>query len=48
MQRVMAHNDPRVLNLKIEDLADGHVVRKLDEGEAIDRIYEIRHQVAKA
>jgi hypothetical protein len=40
MQRVMALNDASVLNVKIEDLADDRVVRKLDESGAIDRLYE--------
>jgi len=39
MQRVMALNDPKVLNVKIEDLADDRFVRKLDESGAIDRLY---------
>jgi len=40
MQRVMALNNPKVLNVKIEDLADDRFVRKLDETGAIDRLYE--------
>ena len=40
VQRVMALNDPKVLNVKIEDLADDRFVRKLDESGAIDRLYE--------
>jgi ABC-type nitrate/sulfonate/bicarbonate transport system substrate-binding protein len=40
MQRVMALNDPRVLNVKVEDLADDRFVRKLDDSGAIDRFYE--------
>ena len=36
----MALNDPKVLNVKIEDLADDRFVRKLDESGAIDRLYE--------
>ena len=36
----MALNDPSVLNVKIEDLADDRFVRKLDESGAIDRLYE--------
>ena len=40
MQRVMALNDAKVLNVKIEDLADDRFVRKLDESGAIDRLYE--------
>jgi ABC-type nitrate/sulfonate/bicarbonate transport system substrate-binding protein len=40
MQRVMAFNDPTVLNVKIEDLADDRFVRKLDESGAIDHLYE--------
>jgi ABC-type nitrate/sulfonate/bicarbonate transport system substrate-binding protein len=40
MQRVMALNDPKVLSVKIDDLADDRFVRKLDENGAIDRLYE--------
>ena len=40
MQRVMALNDPKVLNVKIEDLVDDRFVRKLDQSGAIDRLYE--------
>jgi hypothetical protein len=40
VQRVMALNDPRVLNVRIEDLADDRFVRKLDDSGAIDRLYE--------
>jgi hypothetical protein len=40
MQRVMALNDPRVLNVNVEDLADDRFVRKLDDSGAIDRLYE--------
>jgi NitT/TauT family transport system substrate-binding protein len=40
MQRVMALNDPRVLNVKIEEVADDRFVRKLDDSGAIDRLYE--------
>jgi ABC-type nitrate/sulfonate/bicarbonate transport system substrate-binding protein len=38
-QRVLARNDPRVLNVKIEDLVDNSFVRKLDESGALDRLY---------
>jgi ABC-type nitrate/sulfonate/bicarbonate transport system substrate-binding protein len=40
MQRVMALNDPKVLNVQIEALADDRFVRKLDDSGAIDRLYE--------
>ena len=40
MQRVMALHDPKVLTVKIEDLADDRFVRKLDDGGAIDRLYQ--------
>lgn len=39
MQRVMALNDPEVLSMKIENLIDDGVVRKLDDSGAIDRVY---------
>ncbi len=39
MQRVMALNDPKVFNVKIEDLADDRFVRRLDESGAIDHLY---------
>jgi NitT/TauT family transport system substrate-binding protein len=38
-QRVLGLNDPRVLNVKVEDLLDDRFVRKLDESGAIDRLY---------
>ncbi len=40
MQRVIGLADPRVLNIKIEDLADDRFVRKLDQSGAIDRLYQ--------
>jgi ABC-type nitrate/sulfonate/bicarbonate transport system substrate-binding protein len=39
MQRVMALNDPKVLNVKVEDLVEDRFVRRLDESGAIDRLY---------
>jgi ABC-type nitrate/sulfonate/bicarbonate transport system substrate-binding protein len=39
MRRVMALHDPRVLNVKVEDLVDDRFVRKLDESGTIDRLY---------
>ena len=36
-RRVLALNDPRVLDVKIEDLMDERFVRTLDEAGAIDR-----------
>ena len=39
MQRVMAINDAKVLDVKIENLVDDDFVRKLDAGGAIDRVY---------
>ena len=39
MQRVMALNDPRVLNVKVEDLFDDRFVRKLDQNGVIDQLY---------
>jgi ABC-type nitrate/sulfonate/bicarbonate transport system substrate-binding protein len=39
MQRVMALNDPKVLSVKVEELADDRFVRQLDESGAIDRLY---------
>lgn len=41
MQRVMALNDPKVLNVKVEDLVDDRFVRRLDESGAIDRLYSM-------
>ena len=40
MQRVMALNDSKVLDVQLEELADDRFVRKLDDGGAIDRLYE--------
>jgi ABC-type nitrate/sulfonate/bicarbonate transport system substrate-binding protein len=39
MQRVMALNDSKVLDVKIEKLIDDDVVRKLDATGAIDHVY---------
>jgi NitT/TauT family transport system substrate-binding protein len=39
MQRVMALNDSKVLDVKIENLIDDDFVRKLDANGAIDRVY---------
>ena len=39
IQRVMAHHDPRVLNVRVEDLIEDRFVRKLDASGVIDRIY---------
>jgi len=39
MQRIMACHDPKVLNVRIEDLVDDRLVRKLDESGVIERIY---------
>jgi ABC-type nitrate/sulfonate/bicarbonate transport system substrate-binding protein len=40
MQRVMALHDPKVLSVKVEDLADDRFVRTLDDSGAIDRLYQ--------
>jgi ABC-type nitrate/sulfonate/bicarbonate transport system substrate-binding protein len=40
LQRVMALNDPKVLNVRIADIADDRYVRKLDENGAIDQVYQ--------
>ena len=39
LQRVMAVNDPNVVNVKLADLVDDRIVRKLDDSGVIDRIY---------
>jgi NitT/TauT family transport system substrate-binding protein len=39
LQRVMALNDPKVLNVKVELLIEDRFVRKLDESGVIDRLY---------
>ena len=39
LQRVMALNDPKVLNVKVEQLIEDRFVRRLDQGGAIDRLY---------
>ena len=40
MQRIIGLADPRVLNIRIEDLADDRFVRKLDQSGTIDRLYQ--------
>lgn len=39
MQRVMALNDPKMLNVKVEDLFEDRFVRKLDRSGVIDQLY---------
>ena len=39
MQKIMALHDPKVLNVKVENLIEDRFVRKLDEGGVIDRLY---------
>ena len=39
MQRIMALHDVAVLNLRLEDVVDDRVLRKLDEAGVIDRLY---------
>lgn len=39
MQRVMALNDPKMLNVKVEDLFEDRFVRKLDQSGVIDQLY---------
>jgi NitT/TauT family transport system substrate-binding protein len=39
VQRVMALNDPKVLNVKVDDLVEDRFVRRLDENGVIDRLY---------
>jgi len=41
MQRVMALNDPKMLNVKVEDLFEDRFVRKLDRSGVIDQLYSI-------
>lgn len=41
VQRVMALNDPKVLNVNVEELIEDRFVRKLDESGVIDRLYSI-------
>jgi len=38
-RRVLALNDARVLNVKIEDLVEDRFVRKLEDTGAFDRLY---------
>lgn len=39
IQKVMALHEPKVLDLKVEDVIDDRFVRKLDENGTIDRLY---------
>jgi ABC-type nitrate/sulfonate/bicarbonate transport system substrate-binding protein len=39
MQRIMALHEPKVMGVKIEDVIDDRVVRKLDENGTIDQLY---------
>jgi hypothetical protein len=39
IQRMMQFNNPRVGTIKVEDLVDSALVRKLDESGFIDRVY---------
>jgi hypothetical protein len=39
MQTIMALHDPKVLNVRVEDLIEDRFVRKLDESGFIDRLY---------
>ena len=39
MQRIMALHDPKVLDVRVEDLLEDRFVRKLDESGVIDRLY---------
>jgi hypothetical protein len=39
VQKIMTLHDPKVLNLKIEELIEDRFVRKLDESGLIDRLY---------
>lgn len=39
MQRIMALHEPKVLNLKADDLIDDRFIRKLDKSGVIDRLY---------
>jgi ABC-type nitrate/sulfonate/bicarbonate transport system substrate-binding protein len=39
MQKVMALHEPKVLDLKVEDVIDDRFVRKLDQSGAMDRLY---------
>jgi NitT/TauT family transport system substrate-binding protein len=42
-QRLMALQNPKIANLKIEEIIDPRFVRKLDEGGFIDRLYNSQH-----
>ena len=37
MQRIMALHDPKVLNVKVEDMIEDRFVRRLDRSGVIDR-----------
>jgi ABC-type nitrate/sulfonate/bicarbonate transport system substrate-binding protein len=39
VQKVMAIHEPKVLDVRVEELIADHFVRKLDESGAIDRLY---------
>ncbi len=39
MQKIMALHEPKVLDLKVEDVIDDRFVRKLDQSGVIDRLY---------
>jgi len=39
MQRIMSLHEPKVLNVRVEDLIEDRFVRKLDESGVIDRLY---------
>ena len=39
VQRVMGLNDPKVLDVKVEDLIEDRLVRRLDQSGEIDRLY---------
>ena len=39
LQRIMALHEPKVLNLKADDLIDDRFIRKLDKSGVIDRLY---------
>ena len=39
LQKIMAYHEPKVLNLRVEDLIDDRIIRSLDEGGVIARLY---------
>lgn len=39
IQKVMALHEPKVLDLKVEDMIDDRVVRQLDQSGVVDRLY---------